>query len=112
MKILGFHMNEETETAMIYMEYWGNDLRQYIKQEPARSGQSPFARKIKRVKTLSRLEAWLILADLSSALAYCHHGVLRDGDSYTVKSGWKSVLHRDIKPGNSMWFRDSNRMLQ
>lgn len=101
-KFIGFHWDEETEEAMIYMEYWGNDLRQYVRPDPHPRGKSSFGRKQKVVKSLSRLEIWAMLADLSSALAYCHHGVLRDGDSYTVKAGWKIVMHRDIKPGNSM----------
>ena len=48
---------------------------------------------------------WNVLFQLSSALVYCHLGLLIDSDGNVSASqrnllDWKRVLHRDIKPAN------------
>jgi serine/threonine protein kinase len=52
-------------------------------------------------------EAWSIVYQLSAALAYCHHGIIRTQSGSILREEkdreenvWVPVLHRDIKPEN------------
>ena len=49
---------------------------------------------------VTRTLAWSMLEQISAALAYCHHGVVKDRDEFRLKHLWQQVLHRDIKPAN------------
>jgi len=40
-----------------------------------------------------------IFHQINAALLYCHEGLM--ADSMSSPEGWNSLLHRDIKPGNS-----------
>ena len=100
-KFLGFQKDEHSdEEAMLYMEYGGNDLREYVRtvSESTTTG----LRKRTPPKALSIFETWSILMDLAAALAFCHHGVSRTHDTYIPKAPWAAILHRDIKPANGI----------
>jgi serine/threonine protein kinase len=97
--------------SRIYMEYCeGGDLRKYVK--PRR--QSPFNDlQSSKLPSLTPHETWSILADLASALAYCHHGLFKDeAGNYSLKEEWEPRLHRDIKPENSEGPRSQYRLLK
>ena len=81
----------------IYMEYCQDgDLRRYVKSR--REKKKP----TKALPYLTQYKVWSILADLASALAYCHHGLFKDeAGNYSLKDRWEPRLHRDIKPQNS-----------
>ncbi|PNP39165.1 hypothetical protein TGAMA5MH_08842 [Trichoderma gamsii] len=59
-----------------------------------------------RDKVLTDELAWTFLEALTSALARCHHGLGASQakgvlSAYSeFEEGWKTILHRDIKPGN------------
>jgi serine/threonine protein kinase len=75
--------------ASIYTEYCkGGDLVKYCKSLGSESQIKAF-------------EAWKLLYDLASALAYCHHGLDKNEEgAYFLKHDWTTILHRDIKPAN------------
>lgn len=52
-------------------------------------------------KTLSQMQVWCITEGIAAVLAYLHHGLLKENDTFTLKSMWRALLHRDIKPANS-----------
>lgn len=52
----------------------------------------------------TEVETWSLICQLSSALAYCHHGLIRihgirDAKVFEQKD-WVPILHRDVKPEN------------
>jgi len=58
--------------------------------------------------SLSEVLVWSALAQLTSALMYCHYGVCTSWDgsipvSYPTEE-WDPVIHRDIKPANGSPF--------
>jgi serine/threonine protein kinase len=58
--------------------------------------------------SLSEVLVWSALAQLTSALMYCHYGVRTSWDgstpvSYPIEE-WDPVIHRDIKPANGSPF--------
>ena len=86
-----FTKNGKALAASIFTEYYdGGDLKKYCK--PLESNGK-----------LKEFEAWKLLFDLASALAYCHHGLDKNEQGfYFLKHNWTIVLHRDIKPANGM----------
>ena len=84
------------------MEYCqDSDLRRYVKSRGEKT------KPMKNLPYLTQYEAWSILADLASALAYCHHGLFKDeAGNYSLKDHWEPRLHRDIKPQNSECHRN------
>lgn len=56
-------------------------------------------------KPLDELALWILIFQLSLALAYLHHGLSFTGDLdqllWKFEEQWYSVIHRDIKPANS-----------
>jgi serine/threonine protein kinase len=58
--------------------------------------------------SLSEVLVWSALAQLASALMYCHYGVRTSWDGSTPVSypaeEWDPVIHRDIKPANGSPF--------
>ena len=123
-KFLGYRENNQKKLAYLYMEYCnGGDLGQFsdpsactistggqttfdgqVKEERAASYESDTSSSSPSSPTpqrhLSQVQAWNILVDMASALAYCHHGLVKNGPNYSLKPVWRQVLHRDIKPAN------------
>ena len=98
-KFLGFQRHDDyDDEAMLFMEYGGDDLSGYLK--PTTTASSARAKARAPPGLLSQADVWSIVVDMASALAFCHHGVLRTHDSYISKAPWPSILHRDIKPSN------------
>lgn len=51
---------------------------------------------------LDWLDVWKIISDIAGSLAYCHYGMLEEGDgTVSLMLNWQPVLHRDIKAANS-----------
>ena len=90
-RYLKYAEDEEHDNAFLFTEYCNaGSLSQYLTSR-------------KKAKSMSQFEAWSILRDLAAALAYCHHGLEKEGsDSYFLKHSWVPLLHRDIKPANSI----------
>jgi serine/threonine protein kinase len=82
----GYEQSEDGSKGYLYMEFCQDgDFTRYV--DPGDSALSPF-------------DIWEILADISSALAYCHYGVLDEEADISLVLNWRPVIHRDIKPGN------------
>ena len=89
--------NQKYLERHIYMEYCeGGDLRRYDKSKSEEMTPAT------NLPSLPQYEAWSMLADLASALAFCHHGIFKDeAGNYSLKDEWEPRLHRDINPRNS-----------
>ncbi|KAF4629601.1 hypothetical protein G7Y89_g8548 [Cudoniella acicularis] len=91
-----YDMDWEKGRANIYMEWCeGSNLDFYV-SEHYNEKDWP-----------SNREAWSIIYQLSAALAYCHHGILRAEEGRILREErdnlehlWAPVLHRDIKALN------------
>ncbi|KAH0423438.1 hypothetical protein CcaCcLH18_12171 [Colletotrichum camelliae] len=92
-----FDAQWKPDEALIYTEFCnGQDLESYAKSKRLKSPEWP-----------TEAELWSIIYQLSAALAYCHHGIIRWHTGRLLQelqdiTGqiWKPVLHRDIKPLN------------
>ncbi|KAI9814036.1 MAG: G2-specific serine/threonine protein kinase [Pycnora praestabilis] len=56
---------------------------------------------VDRRKTLPEFFIWHIFAEMIEALAFIHHGLLKESNGvYSRPSSWRTIVHRDIKPEN------------
>ncbi|KFY77223.1 hypothetical protein V499_03317 [Pseudogymnoascus sp. VKM F-103] len=90
----GTEWTSKDDGVKIYTEFMPNqNLQSYIKTNLQDTNRRPSDR-----------EAWSLICQLSAALAYCHHGLIRrqetqDGRMLRAED-WTPILHRDIKPDN------------
>lgn len=106
-KYFAYEEDQEHFKAHLFTEYCnGGDLSRYTRNDEENENLLEENR-----PSLSILEIWNIFSDLAAALAYCHHGLVKDDSgSFYLKDDWVPILHRDIKPANGMdymilWYR-------
>lgn len=117
---IDFQSNEAELEAKLYMEFCaGGSLQDYIKALryvlystfapspiPSALGTQCLISESSE-QTAPEIFVWKILAQLASALAYCHEGVSKidKNPERKLQPSTRRILHRDIKPGNGAWHR-------
>ncbi|KAL9628005.1 MAG: hypothetical protein Q9164_007421, partial [Protoblastenia rupestris] len=94
-KFIAYEESDDHCKAYLFTEYCnGGDLSKFVRKDLGNS-------KVKEPqRRLSKREVWQIFSDLAAAVAYLHYGVIKEDNSFSLKTDWKPVIHRDIKPAN------------
>lgn len=101
--VVDYVHHEKTDSkVLIYTEYCSlRDLQGLLSKVESAVGDSTLA------AIIDEKFAWDILEALASALSRCHMGLNATKKNEAVleytgfEDEWKTILHRDIKPGNS-----------
>lgn len=106
---LWYNENVEQETAQLYLEFCnGGDLDKYSARATANSDEESSSDENDQLTLtgpyLMPKELWRYMFQVAAALAYLHHGLsLRLDHVFTFERKWDQILHRDVKPSNSMF---------
>jgi serine/threonine protein kinase len=104
---MAYEENDDHSKAYLWTEYCnGGDLSKFIRKD---LGNDTI---IEPQRRLTKREVWRIFADVAAAVSYLHLGVIKENDSFSLKTDWNSFLHRDIKPANGNQIIPSKKIFQ
>ena len=94
-KFIAYEENDDHSKAYLWTEYCnGGDLSKFVRKDFGNG------RVIEPQRKFTKREVWRIFADLAAAMSYLHYGVIKENNSFSLKTDWRPFLHRDIKPAN------------
>ncbi len=90
--------SKEPPAAGLFMEYCDlgtidGVIDKYHKQQASRNIPDTW-------RAIPEAFIWKTLFQLADALQYLHHGISFSSGSLTPAEGWRTILHRDVKPSN------------
>ena len=92
---MAYGENDDHSKVYLWTEYCdGGDLSMFVRKDLGNGTV------INPKRSLSNKEVWRIFADLAAALSYLHYGVIKENNSFSLKTDWSPFLHRDVKPAN------------
>lgn len=80
-KFIAYQENDDHCKAYLWTEYCnGGDLSKFTLKDLGNN------RIIKPQKLITKREVWRVFADLASAVSYLHYGVIKENNSYSLKT--------------------------